>query len=138
MGIAIGTIIAITSVFMYAVRPNAVIVARGAERKIDLIHEGGESVSWGELRISVTRGKNSEPVFRDPSTPEHALGSENRNLASIYEKFRKDLTVSIFRTSLGKELIPRENEYHVVIKHYSTDITMTNMNTLVQREGKEP
>ncbi|KXB06992.1 hypothetical protein AKJ51_02315 [candidate division MSBL1 archaeon SCGC-AAA382A20] len=132
LSIAVVTTLAITGIFMYAKRPTAMIIARGGEKKIELVHKGGNDLYWRELRISVTSGRNSKPVFENPTDGKYPLGSENKSLAEIYNVFSKGMTVNIYRTTQGKILV-EENEYHLKIEHKPSNLILMDMNARVKR-----
>lgn len=125
--------ILITGTFMYQVRPGAVIVVKGEAKEIRLVHKNGEDLEWSGLRLSVTHGRNSSPVFRDPTRPSHPMGPENKNLSRVYVKFLKNSSIKIKRTSEGKTLVPHD-VYHVVLKHKPTGIVLTDMNARVREK----
>lgn len=132
LSIAVITTLAVTGIFMYMGRPSAMIIARGGEKKIELVHKGGNDLYWQELKISVTNGRNSKTVFEDPADGKKPLGADNKSLAEIYNVFSEGMTVNIYRTTRGDTLI-EENEYHIVIEHNPSNLTIMDMNARVKR-----
>ncbi len=129
-GIVAG-IIAITGIFMYFGRPRATIIARGGEEKIQLTHESGNPVSWDGLLLSVTNGRDSEPMFRDPTS--FPFGSDNQVLSKIYPRIEKNVEIPIYSPSTGGNLIV-DNIYHVIIKHKPSGIVICDMNARVREQ----
>jgi len=119
----------ITGIFMYSVRPRAVIIAGGGEEEIILEHIEGVDVEWEEISISVTEGRQSDTHFRDPT--EARMVSDNRTFPEVSPIFTEGLEVPIVRDSYEEYLVD-DNEYHVVVKHNPTGIKLTEMNPRVR------
>ncbi len=127
--IAVFVTAVVTAAFMYFGRPNAVIIARGGEERLELVHRSGEPVTWDGLSLSVTEGRNSEVIFRDPAT--HPFGENNQLLPNRYPVIREGVEIYINRTSTG-EMLVTENVYHVVLRHDPSGIRLVNMNARVR------
>lgn len=124
---AILVMVTITGIFVFFVRPIASLSMKGREGFIELSHKGGDSLTWKDLRISVTKGKNSSPVFVNPTSPGNPLG------LNLHGDFRADETINIENSTAGSGLIGGE-WYHVIVKHRPTNVSIIDGNVEVIRE----
>lgn len=124
-------VIAITGIFMYSVRPRAVVIAKGGEEEIILQHLKGVDLVWDELDISIAKEGDNGPNFRDPT--EASLVDENRTFEEAVSPFIEGGEVSVVRDSQGQSL-QTENEYIVILKHNPSGITITEMSVSVKED----
>lgn len=108
-------VISITSIFTFVTKPQVTLDITAKEGLIQLSHEGGEPLVWKDLRISVTKGKNTTPVYVDPTASKNPFG------LTVRGEFNVNETVTIHNSVDGHDM---ENGgwYRVVVKHKPTNV----------------
>ena len=131
LSIAVLVTVGISGTFMYTSRPTAVLIASGGEERIELLHKGGSEIGWDGLKLSVTPGQDSQPVFRDPY--KHPFGEDNKLLVNAYPTIREEVEIYITGSSFGKNLVV-DNTYHIVMKHSPSGVVLVDMNARVREK----
>lgn len=130
-------VLVIGGIFVFVVRPEADLTAEASDTSIVLSHDGGEKLLWRELRISVTKGKNSSPVFVDPVSSEPPyLSPENKPLASQDQdnKFVRGDSVVIANESENGSTLEDGTYYRVVVKHSPTNSKLADQDIRIKEK----
>ena len=128
--ISVVVVTIISGIFMYSVRPRAVVIAKGGEEEIILQHLKGVDLFWDELKISVTT-EGTGTDFRDPT--EASLVDENRTFDEAMPTFMEGGELAIVKDSHGESL-QIENDYLVILKHSASGINVTEMSLSVKED----
>ncbi len=134
----ISVILLVGSIFVFVTRPEATIQFESDGEEIIMSHKGGDDLLWEELMISVTEGRDSNPVFINPTSGNgYALGEDNQplNAQDSDDKIQRGEAMKIYRTSnKGSELVTSKY-YHIVVKYKSTtDTVITDKNVWLSPE----
>jgi hypothetical protein len=123
---AFSAMFVILSIFVFITTPRAELRVRVEDTMLILFHEGGSDLLWSELRVSVTKGRNSKPFFVDPTSPDYHLGPHGSLSAEDGDdRFVVGESVRITYSSDGSEL-EDGNWYRIIVKHKPTNTVIVD------------